>query len=142
VDDAHLVGGEMECGDQLVFDAEGSLRSGPDRKLAILPLGNCGSWFERSVRDVLDGVRALKSHGALGNLWRSLGGGLLLFAATWFKVRLQILEEILIRRLPGRDVPLRVDLCKGFTCGPCIWCDYSDEVAVADDLCSGHFVHG
>ena len=57
LDDADFARVNVEGGDEFVLDAEGALRAGPDREFAgRIPLGDGGAGFERSVRDVLDGV--------------------------------------------------------------------------------------
>src|ERR1017187_3747624 len=57
LDDADFARVNVEGGDEFVLDAERALRAGPDRELAgRVPLGDGGAGFERSVRDVLDGV--------------------------------------------------------------------------------------
>ena len=47
---------EMESVGELVADAEGALRPGPDGDASVLPLGDGGARLERGVRDVFDGV--------------------------------------------------------------------------------------
>ena len=53
---AHLFRRKVKRLHQLVAHAKRPLRSRPDRELAVVPFGDRGTRFERSVRDVLDRV--------------------------------------------------------------------------------------
>jgi hypothetical protein len=45
---------------QLVLHAEGALRAGPNRQLAIVPFGHCGTRLKRRMSDVFDRVLRCK----------------------------------------------------------------------------------
>src|SRR5262245_46186090 len=65
-DDADLVRGEAERPDYLVADPERALRPGPDGDLAVGPLGDGHTRFERAVGDV--GDRVVRLYGVVGGL--------------------------------------------------------------------------
>ena len=108
LEDAHLVGGQMERLHQFVANTEGPLRSGPDRELAVIPLGNSGARFERCVRDVFDGVLSFELHIGAGNcLCHGVGSMILTFCLS-VRIVLEVLEKPLVALLVG-NVPLCLD---------------------------------
>src|SRR6476661_68554 len=53
--------GNMEYGSEVIADSKGPLRSCPNRQLSAGPFGYCSARFERSVRDVGNGVSRVQT---------------------------------------------------------------------------------
>src|SRR3984893_2021659 len=60
-DHAHAAFGNMENGSEVVADGKGPLCSRPNRQFPAGPFGNSSTRFERSVRDISNGVRRVQT---------------------------------------------------------------------------------
>ncbi len=141
LDHADLCSGQMKGLHQLVAHAEGPLRAGPDRELAVVPLGDRGARFQRSVRDVLDGVLSFELHIGAGKRICNRAGNMIGASSCSLRIVLEVFEEALVALLVG-NVPLGLDRRERMLCGECIAGHHAGEIAVAHDFYAGHLFRG
>src|SRR5262249_6754906 len=126
--DAHAGFGNAERAGEFASYAEGDLRARPDGQLAVFPFGKGGAWFQRSVRDVCDGVSSfeflMRGGESFGQCRGSVGRRVRRLA--------QMLEEFF-----GRDLRRRLPLGANGRDGPrgrlLLWRDDAGEIAVTYD---------
>src|SRR5215468_425988 len=107
-ENADALGGNVESLGQLFFDRERTLRSSPDGELLASPFGHRSARFEWRMRDVSDGVTRRELDVGPGARFAHRAGRLCSSVIAALPVLLQIVEELLIRRL-RRNIPFAVD---------------------------------
>ena len=136
-DDANFRGWDAESFCQGLTDGEGIAGSRPHGELAILPLGDCGSWLHWRVLDICRCIGGLQTFRGAGkrllhfanDLWTAASA-----AAIGLSMLLQIFVEVV-----ARWMLLLIPLCGCRDCFDSFACCVGsrrgapDELAVADD---------
>src|ERR1051325_6838222 len=135
---ADLLFGNMKRFREFRPDAEGALRAGPNRQLAISPLGERGAWLERRVCDVGDGVRLRQFLIGGRHAVRDRTDRTATTTATRSRsILLQVIEQLIVTRLT-RGLPVNRNrfLCSYRSLQ--IRRGHADEVAVVNNDYARH----